>query len=242
MDDRLRGGQRAALVEGMNSVDAPAQEPAAAARLRLSPWVVALTIATIACVAAALLMRHTGDGTNYDFYGQWIGRDAPDFTLTDQNGAPLRLSSLHGDVVLLTFGFTHCPNICPTTMANLAGITSSLPAADQQRVRVCFVTVDPARDRPPQMKDYVGFYSKSFTGLTGSADAIAKVAKDYGAYYEAQLQDSQVAGNYYTIIHSAYVYLIDPNGQFALLYSNDKLSDHARMDADIEHVLGSAQQ
>jgi protein SCO1/2 len=92
------------------------------------------------------------------------------------------------------------------------------------------------------MKDYVGFYSKSFTGLTGSADDIAKVAKDYGAYYEAQLQDSQVAGNYYTIVHSAYVYLIDPNGKFALLYNNDKLADRARMDADIQHILASEPQ
>jgi len=242
MDDGLRGEGRAALVGGMSSVDAPVQEPPATGRMRLSPWVVALTIATIAGVVASLLMWHTGDGSNYDFYGQWIGKDAPDFTLTDQNGRPLQLSSLHGDVVLLTFGFTHCPNICPTTMANLAGIINSLPPAERQRVRVCFITVDPARDRPPQMKDYVGFYSKSFTGLTGSADDIAKVAKDYGAYYEAQMQDSQVANNYYTIIHSAYVYLIDPNGQFALLYNNDKLTDHARMDADIEHCLGSAQQ
>ena len=169
MDDGLRCSGRAALVVGMNSVDAPAQEPAAAARRRLSPWVVALTIATLACVAASLWLRRTGDGTNYDFYGQWIGKDTPDFALIDQNGAPMHLSSLRGSVVLLTFGFTHCPNICPTTLANLAGISNSLPAADQQRVRVLFVTVDPARDRPPQMKDYVGFYSKSFTGLTGSA-------------------------------------------------------------------------
>jgi protein SCO1/2 len=226
----------------MSSIDAPLQPEAVAVRRRISPWVVVLTIATIACVAASLWLRNPGDGTNYDFYGQWIGRDAPDFTLIDQNGTPLKLSSLRGDVVLLTFGFTHCPNICPTTLANLAQISSSLPAAEQQRVRVLFVTVDPSRDRPPQMKDYVGFYSKNFTGLTGSADDIARVAKDYGAYYEAQMQDSQAANNYYTVIHSAYVYLIDPDGKFALLYNNDKLTDHARMNADIEHILGGARQ
>jgi protein SCO1/2 len=227
----------------MNSLQPPPQEETVAVRRRISPWVVVLTIATVVCVAASLwLMRSPGDGSNFDFYGQWIGKDAADFTLTDQTGAPMKLSSLRGDVVLLTFGFTHCPNICPTTLANLAQITRNLPAADQQRVRVLFVTVDPARDRPPEMKDYVGFYSKSFTGLTGSADDIAKVAKDYGAYYEAQMQDSQAANNYYTMIHSAYVYLIDPNGKFALLYGNDKLADHARMDSDIEHVLATAQQ
>jgi protein SCO1/2 len=226
----------------MNSVDSPPQESALHVRRRFSPWVIGLTLATVAVVAASFLLRNPGDGTNYPYYGQWIGRDAPDFTLINQDGAPTKLSSLHGSVVLLTFGFTHCPNICPTTLANLAGIERSLPAADQQRMRVLFVTVDPARDRPPQMKDYVGFYSKNFTGLTGSADDIAKVAKDYGAYYEAQLQESQVAGNYYTVVHSAYVYLIDPNGKFALLYSNDKLADHAKMDGDIEHILSGAQQ
>ena len=226
----------------MNSVDAPAQDPVATKRTRISPWVVLLTIATVACIAVSLWLRNPGDGTNFPFYGQWIGKDAPDFTLIDQNGAPMSLDSLRGSAVLLTFGFTHCPNICPTTLANLAGIARSLPPADQKRLHVLFVTVDPGRDHPQQMKDYVGFYSRDFTGLTGSADDIAKVAKDYGAYYEAQLQDSQVAGNYYTVFHSAYVYMIDPQGKLALLYDNDKLADHARMDSDIEHILGGAGQ
>ena len=70
-------------------------------------------------------------------------------------------------------------------------------------------------------------------------DEIAKVAKAYGAYYEAVMQDSQVAGNYYTVNHSAYIYLIDPQGRYALLYNNDKLTDHARMQADIEHLLAA---
>jgi protein SCO1/2 len=104
-------------------------------------------------------------------------------------------------------------------------------------VRVLFITVDPARDTPGALKEYVGFYARDFKGLTGSADEIAKVAKDYGAFYEAQMQDSQVAGSYYTINHSAYVYLIDPQGRYAVLYDNDKIADHARMSEDIEHVL-----
>lgn len=188
------------------------------------------------------MMRTPGDGSDYQFYGQWIGKDAADFALTNQDGGTTQLSGLRGKVVLMTFGFTHCPNICPTTLANLAAIRQGLPALDQARTQVLFITVDPARDTPKAMKDYVGFYSPSFMGLTGSADAIAKVAKDYGAYYEAVLQDSQVAGNYYTVNHSAYVYLIDPEGRFAILYNNDKLADHARMDADIEHVLAGAGQ
>jgi len=226
----------------MSPADAPVIEPPPVSRRRLSPWVILVTLGTLACVAAAHWLWQPGDGTGYAYYGQWVGKDAPDFTLTNQNGTPTRLSGFRGSAVLLTFGFTHCPNVCPTTLANLAAISSGLPPADQQRLHVLFITVDPARDSPGALKDYVGFYSRSFTGLTGSADAIASVAKAYGAYYEAQLQDSQVAGNYYTINHSAYVYLIDPAGRFALIYNNDKLTDHARMDADIEHVLGGAAQ
>jgi protein SCO1/2 len=223
----------------MNPAEPPVLASPPARTRRFSPWTIVATIATLLCIAAALWLRHPGDGTDFQYYGQWIGMGAPDFTLTDQNGAPLRLSSLRGQVVLMTFGFTHCPNICPTTLANLAAITKSLPAPEQNRVRVLFITVDPARDTPASLKDYVGFYATNFTGLTGAADEIAKVAKAYGAYYEAVMQDSQVAGNYYTVNHSAYIYLIDPQGRYALLYNNDKLTDHVRMQADIEHLLAA---
>jgi protein SCO1/2 len=208
----------------------------------MSPWVWMVTLGTVVCVAAMLWPRRAGEGSNNQYYGQWIGKDAPDFTLTNQDGGTTRLSGLRGKAVLMTFGFTHCPNICPTTLANLAAIREGLPAQEQERVEVLFITVDPARDTPKALKEYLGFYAQGFTGLTGSADEIAKVAKDYGASYEAQLQDSQEAGNYYTINHSAYVYLINPEGQYAVLYDNDKLADHERMSQDIEHVLTSGGQ
>jgi len=223
----------------MNPAEAPVLEPRPAPGRRFSPWTLILTAATLVFLIAATWMRHAGDGSDYQYYGNWIGKDAPDFTLTDQDGKPATLSGLRGKVVLMTFGFTHCPNVCPTTMANLAAISQTLPARDQGRMQVAFITVDPARDTPTALKDYVGFYSPGFIGLTGSADQIAKVAKDYGAYYSAQLQDSQVAGDYYTITHSAYIYLINPEGKFALLYDNDKIADHARMISDIEHILAT---
>jgi len=194
-------------------------------------------LGTVICVAAAVWLRQPGDGSGYQFYGQWIGKEAPDFALTDQDGQARRLSSYRGNLVLMTFGFTHCPNTCPTTLANLALICQGLPQRERERVSVLFVTVDPARDTPDALKQYIGFYARGFSGLTGSADEIAKVARDYGVYYEAVMQDSRVAADYYTINHSAYVYLINPQGRFAVLYNNDKLADHARMTQDIEHVL-----
>lgn len=204
-------------------------------------WLAALTLG---CVAAALWLRHeaAGGGDGYAFYGQWVGRTAPDFALTDQDGRELWLSGLRGKLVLMTFGFTHCPNICPTTLAHLAAICKGLGPGEQERVRVLFVTVDPARDTSAVIRDYVRFYSPGFLGATGPETAIAAVAKAYGAYYEAVLQESRVASNYYTINHSAYVYLIDPAGRFAVLYDNEKLADHARMQGDIRHILEAPPQ
>jgi protein SCO1/2 len=225
----------------MTPAEAQTAPPPAPPRPRFS-LLTAIALLSTLCIAAAIYLHHPGDGSGFQYYGQWIGKDAPDFTLTDQDGHPATLSSLRGNLVLMTFGFTHCPNICPTTLANLSAIIRTLPAADQQRVRVLFITVDPSRDTPPALKDYVSFYSHGFTGLTGAPDAIARVAKDYGAYYESVMQDSQVASNYYTINHSAYVYLINPQGRFAVLYDNDKLADHTRMSQDIEHVLASPGQ
>ena len=225
------------MYQPMTPAEDPLSELPVARRPRFPIATPLALLAALLCVAAAFLLRHPGDGSAYQFYGQWIGKDAPDFTLTDQDGQPARLSALRGNIVLMTFGFTHCPNVCPTTLANLALICKDLPPRERERVCVLFITVDPARDTPAALKEYMAFYARGFTGLTGSADEIAKVAKDYGASYEAVMQDSRIAGNYYTVNHSAYVYLINPEGRFALLYDNDKLADHARMSRDIAHVL-----
>jgi protein SCO1 len=217
---------------------APTPAPPVARRWRFSPGTVALTVITVLVGVYTLWLQfapRAGDTGKY--YGQWIGKDAADFTLTDQDGKRMSLSDLRGNAVLMTFGFTHCPNVCPTTLANLSSIYRSLPAAAQQKVKVVFISVDPARDTPKAMKDYVGFYGPTFIGLTGSSDEIAGVAKDYGAYYKEELQDSPVAGDYYTVTHSTYVYMIDPQGRFALLYNNDKLLDHGRMAGDIQQIL-----
>lgn len=173
------------------------------------------------------------------YFGQLLSpaKEAYDFKLTDQDGKPFRLSQLRGDAVVLAFGFTHCPNICPTTLASLASVFKALPSDDRARVRFLFISVDPARDTPEKLKNYVPFFQSSFVGLTGSVQEIARTAKEYGAFYETVPQSSNDASDFYTINHSSYVYVIDPAGKFALLYHYEQLPESKRIAHDIAKLL-----
>jgi protein SCO1/2 len=133
-------------------------------------------------------------------------RPAPDLRLTAQDGRPFDLASLRGRPVFVYFGYTHCPDVCPTTLADLrAGIEASGVDAT-----VVFVTVDPDRDDTAAMKRYVDFYGRDYTGLTGSADAIAAAAAAWGVTY-AQLPSDTASG--YAMAHSTDSYLVDADGQ-----------------------------
>jgi len=110
---------------------------------------------------------------------------APSVELTDQNGQPFDLSELQGSAVLLFFGFTHCPDICPTTLAQLAAARSALEERADD-VKVVFVTIDPERDTAERLADYLGRFDPAFIGLTGSADEIAEAAQNYGIFYEKE--------------------------------------------------------
>ena len=132
-------------------------------------------------------------------------RSAPPLRLTDQDGRAFDLASLRGAPVFVYFGYTHCPDICPTTLADLraAIAAAGLPA------RVVFVTIDPARDTAAAMKSYVGFYAAGFVGLTGSDADIAAAATDWGVGYSAGPADAN--GNY-PMTHTTESYLVDASG------------------------------
>lgn len=134
-------------------------------------------------------------------------RDAAEFTLSGSDGKPLRLASLRGKVVLMAFGFTSCPAVCPTTLAMLADARRSL-GGDADAVQVVFVTVDPARDDPARLKAYLAAFDPSFVGATGSEPALADVRKRYGV----QAAKVQTAGGY-AVDHSSSVFLIDRQGR-----------------------------
>ena len=138
----------------------------------------------------------------------WSNKDA-DFILTDENGQRFHLSKLRGKAVLLFFGYTHCPDACPTTMAKLAR-AGKLLGKDADRVVTLFVSVDPGRDTPEVLKNYLAYFHLNSIGLTGAKEEIDAVVKQYGARYEIEQSDS-AAG--YHVNHSTDLYLLDQKGE-----------------------------
>jgi protein SCO1/2 len=132
-------------------------------------------------------------------------RPAPALRLTDQDGRPFDLASLRGRPVLVYFGYTHCPDVCPTTLADLREALSLV----EEPVGVAFVTIDPARDDAAAMKQYVDYYQSGFIGLTGSEAEIASVADAWGVSYR-RLESDSAAG--YAMAHSTETYLLDAAG------------------------------
>jgi protein SCO1 len=138
--------------------------------------------------------------------------------LSDTSGRVRRLEDFRGKAVVLFFGFTHCPDVCPTTLADLAGVTKAL-GPDAARVQVLFVTLDPERDTPGALDQYVHAFDPRFIGLRGDVAATERVAKEFKIYYEKRKQ-----GDTYTIDHSAQSYVIDPQGRLRLLVRHDRLA------------------
>jgi protein SCO1/2 len=133
-------------------------------------------------------------------------RPAPPLRLTGQDGLPFDLASLRGLPVFVYFGYTHCPDVCPTTLADVrAGIEEAGVEAE-----VVFVTIDPARDDVPAMKQYVDYYGSGYHGLTGSEAEIAEAASAWGVSYR-QLPSDSASG--YAMAHSTETYLLDADGR-----------------------------
>ena len=197
---------------------------------------VSLLVILLAVLASVLwgVRRKAQEG----FYGFRLfpSKDAYDFNLIDQNGQPFQLSKLKGKVALFTFGFTHCPNICPTTLMDLATVYKALPAADRNRVQILFISVDPDRDRPEVLKNYIPYFDPGIAGLTGSKDAIDRAVNAYGASYEISRQPGDPPG-VYSVNHSAFTYLVNSRRKLELLYDYEKLANTKGIVSDIEKVL-----
>ena len=137
-----------------------------------------------------------------------------DFTLVDQNGETITEAAFEDGPTLLFFGFTHCPEICPTTVYEMAGWFDALgPAAEG--LDAYFVTVDPERDTPEVLARYLGSQTDDVVGITGEPDAVWQLAADWKAYW----QKVELEGGDYTVDHFASVYMLDDEGEYAGLIS-----------------------
>ncbi len=133
-----------------------------------------------------------------------------DFVLTSADG-PVDTATMRGEVLLVYFGYTYCPDICPTTLSTISQALARLPRESLPYVRVIFVSVDPERDTPKALKDYAAFFHPAVIGVTGSAEEVARAARLYGAAYARQ----NVDGAGYVVDHSSWTYVVAPDGRLA---------------------------
>jgi protein SCO1/2 len=139
---------------------------------------------------------------------------APQFQLTKSNGEIFRLGDQKGKIVLLFFGYTSCPDVCPTTLAEFKQVMDGL-SDKAKRVQVVFVSVDPERDTPEKIQGYVEHFNKEFIGLSGSTNELESIWKEYGVFRQKVESDSAFG---YIINHTARTYLIDADGNLRLSY------------------------
>jgi protein SCO1/2 len=147
------------------------------------------------------------------------------FQLIDQDGRTVTEEDLKGRPSLVFFGFTHCPDVCPTTLFDISQIMAAL-GPDADRTRAVFITVDPERDTQSVLKDYMSSFDPHVSGLTGDLPAITKVAKEYRAYFKkVPLDDGS-----YTMDHTAITYLMDKEGRFVSPFSLKRTPEAAAAD------------
>jgi protein SCO1/2 len=154
-----------------------------------------------------------------------------EFSLTGPDGEQVDASSLHGKAALIFFGFTSCPDVCPTTLTQLKVAIKSL-ADKSDDIQVVLVSVDPDRDTPEVMKRYTASFGPWLLGLTGSDEALTSLRKAYGVY--AAMESSDAKGSY-NIMHSAAVFAFDSKGHARLLISD--LSNNEAVVADLQQLI-----
>lgn len=194
------------------------------ARRRALLGLAAATLALAGCDKLAPGSRTPFNGV--DITGSDLG---PDFRLTDHNGKERSLADFKGKAVAMFFGYTHCPDVCPTTLSDMANALKAL-GPDAQRVQVLFVTVDPKRDTPELLRQYVPAFNPTFLGLHGDAAATAKVTKDFKIYAAERPGKTPES---YTVDHSAQTLVFDAKGKLRLMLAygtpGDKIASDLRI-------------
>jgi len=183
-----------------------------------------------AAIAAALLAAcgKKPSFNSIDVSGSDLGTD---LSLTDFNGKPRTLQDFKGKVLVVFFGFVQCPDVCPTALAEFKQVKNQL-GQDGERLQVVFVTVDPERDTPEILREYVTQFDPSFLGLRGDADATARVAKSFKVFY-AKVPGKEPGS--YTMDHTAGVYIYDPEGHLRLFARHNTGAE--ALTSDIRQLL-----
>lgn len=171
--------------------------------------------------------------SDHNYAGTYVGGAFPvqDFELVSADG-PVKLSDFAGEYVVLYFGYTFCPDFCPATLAQMASVKEAL-GPNGEVVNVVMVSVDPERDTPELLEEYVGFFDPAFIGLTGSDEAIMAAAEPLGVFYEI----GEVAENkeYYLVNHTTRTFLIGPGSEPLLTWVHDTSTDDIA--ADLEFII-----
>jgi protein SCO1/2 len=180
-----------------------------------------------ACDAPAIFTNNSGFHA-HPVTADNIGRD---FHLVDHHGQPRQLADFRGKVVVLFFGYTQCPDVCPTTLSTMAEVMRQLGDA-ASKVQVLFITLDPDRDTRELLAAYVPQFHADFLGLSGDAQTTAATAREFHVYY---LKQGGSAENSYSIDHTANSYIYDPQGRLRLLANYGETAEH--ISSDIRQLL-----
>lgn len=189
--------------------------------MRISVALMIAALSAFGCSASGPSFKNT------DITGADYGKD---FRLTDHTGKTRTLADFRGKVVVMFFGYTRCPDVCPTTLAELKAVKEQL-GADGMRMQVLFITVDPERDTAELLASYVPAFDPSFLGLYGDNAAISKVARDFKVFYQ---KVPGKAPDSYTVDHTAGSYIFDPLGRLRLFA---RFGNAANLAADIRTLL-----
>lgn len=143
----------------------------------------------------------------------WVSQEAPtggDFTLTSSKGS-VSLHDFQGKLVLIYFGYTFCPDICPTNLGNLSMAYQQLSDAEKEHLQILFISVDPKRDTPERLQQYAHYFNSGIIGLTGTPETLDEIAKRYGVIYA--IHQTEPDQTHYAVDHSAFTYVVDANGK-----------------------------
>lgn len=192
-------------------------------------------LGVMAIVLSVVLAGCTGpwQEDDYTYFGGTYDppRQAPAINLTDQRGDPFSLDHLSGKVVLIYFGYTYCPNYCPTTLLDIQRIEQDL-ADDAADVEVVFVTVDPARDTPERLQEYMAFFGPEFYAVSGTEEQTREIARAWNIMYAAQEPDED---GRYLVDHTTTLFAVGRDGNLALTWAYG--TDAANITEDVRHLL-----